>query len=212
MLRFQQLRRLTNRLFAANYKTYINFSTMPNTNTDWYLSQKDASNLDVDLLASGYSLDQLMELAGLACAIAIHHRLNRAPLSYSPDCGEAPRPIVVLCGPGNNGGDGLVCARHLALWGHSVDVYYPRAPSKPLFAGLLSQCSHMGIRVFRHDQSVSTSSPVPAQDASPWQRAMDVLHAALARDAQICIVDAVFGFGGRAERISELKPPYRSML
>jgi hydroxyethylthiazole kinase-like uncharacterized protein yjeF len=33
------------------------------------------------------------------------------------------RKIAVLCGKGNNGGDGLVAARWLAYWGHPVAVY-----------------------------------------------------------------------------------------
>lgn len=33
------------------------------------------------------------------------------------------RPVAVLSGRGNNGGDGLVAARHLADWGFEVDVY-----------------------------------------------------------------------------------------
>src|SRR5690606_22185197 len=35
-------------------------------------------------------------------------------------------PILVVCGPGNNGGDGLVAARELAAWGASVAVYLTR--------------------------------------------------------------------------------------
>ena len=33
-----------------------------------------------------------------------------------------PGPVKVVCGKGNNGGDGLVAARHLAAWGHRVEV------------------------------------------------------------------------------------------
>ena len=33
------------------------------------------------------------------------------------------RPVAVLCGPGNNGGDGFVIAKHLMDHGYSVNVY-----------------------------------------------------------------------------------------
>ena len=57
----------------------------------------------------GTSVEQLMERAGAALAEAA--------------CRFAgPLPALVLCGPGNNGGDGYVAARHLAERGLDVRV------------------------------------------------------------------------------------------
>jgi NAD(P)H-hydrate epimerase len=55
---------------------------------------------------------QLMENAGLAVAQEAWLLLGEL----------AERRILVLCGPGNNGGDGLVAARHLKDWGADVAV------------------------------------------------------------------------------------------
>lgn len=63
--------------------------------------------------ASGVSYHEMMERAGLAVAEAI--RGER-------DAREFPL-VATLVGPGNNGGDGLVAARHLAKWGYQVAAY-----------------------------------------------------------------------------------------
>lgn len=42
----------------------------------------------------------------------------------------AGRPVVVVCGRGNNGGDGLVAARHLADWGRAVDIVFCGDPGR----------------------------------------------------------------------------------
>jgi NAD(P)H-hydrate epimerase len=40
------------------------------------------------------------------------------------------RPIAVLCGAGNNGGGGLVAARHLHNWGANVSISLPVGASR----------------------------------------------------------------------------------
>ncbi|GAB4402034.1 MAG: bifunctional ADP-dependent NAD(P)H-hydrate dehydratase/NAD(P)H-hydrate epimerase [Anaerolineales bacterium] len=67
--------------------------------------------------ASGVSYHDMMERAGLAVAQAIR---------AARDAKEHPR-VAVLVNPGNNGGDGLVAARHLAKWGYQVAVYLAKA-------------------------------------------------------------------------------------
>src|ERR1700675_1563732 len=61
----------------------------------------------------GVPVERLMENAGLAVAQEAWLMLGEI----------AERRILVLAGPGNNGGDGLVAARHLKDWGADVIVY-----------------------------------------------------------------------------------------
>ena len=58
-------------------------------------------------IEAGASVESLMERAGAALAEAAYRFAG-------------PTPTLVLCGPGNNGGDGYVAARHLA--GRGVEV------------------------------------------------------------------------------------------
>ncbi len=60
-------------------------------------------------IKSGLTGESLMEAAGRSVADAIGRE------AY-------PNKVLVLCGPGNNGGDGFVVARHLATQGCNVQV------------------------------------------------------------------------------------------
>ena len=64
----------------------------------------------------------LMERAGAGVVEAV--------LEEWPDLAEGPHCAVVLCGPGNNGGDGFVVARLLHARGWQVEVFHYGDPEK----------------------------------------------------------------------------------
>ncbi|MCI0855215.1 MAG: NAD(P)H-hydrate dehydratase [Chloroflexi bacterium] len=68
--------------------------------------------LEEQAAAEGRPPEALMEDAGLGVAQEVWVNLGAAP-----GC-----RVAVLVGPGNNGGDGLVAARHLQDWGAQVEV------------------------------------------------------------------------------------------
>lgn len=73
------------------------------------LGVAEHASLDNLAVASGISIESLMENAGRQVANEIAKRW------------PAGR-VFVVCGPGNNGGDGYVAARHLAARGYEVTV------------------------------------------------------------------------------------------
>lgn len=76
------------------------------------LTPEQMAAADERTIAAGTPIDVLMERAGQAVAWAVRRRLR----------GLYGRRVVVACGKGNNGGDGLVAARVLRAWGARVDV------------------------------------------------------------------------------------------
>lgn len=142
-------------------------SSAPHRGKLKYLGQKEAQAIDQELFEEyQFSVDQLMELAGLSCATAIAK-------AYPPSSFTISQPaVLIICGPGNNGGDGLVCARHLKMFGYNPTVFYPKRPSKPLFEGLVTQCTKMDIPFL---------SEFPSE-------------AALIDEIYGLVVDAIFGF------------------
>lgn len=78
------------------------------------LSVAQMAAADRAAVARGTPTPVLMERAGEAVAQAVRKRYSR-------------RPVVIWCGPGDNGGDGYVAARHLRRrgWQVVVEVAYP---------------------------------------------------------------------------------------
>jgi len=77
------------------------------------VSVAEMQRLEKETDAAGQSYAAMMEQAGTALAEAVQESF-----AFGAD-----RTVLVLAGPGNNGGDGLVCARHLNDAGYQVRVY-----------------------------------------------------------------------------------------
>jgi hydroxyethylthiazole kinase-like uncharacterized protein yjeF len=116
------------------------------TNAESYAADKYAAEHGVDSVT-------LMENAGRAVADAVAARFERGR-------------VAVLCGPGNNGGDGFVAARYLKTRGFDVRVAGSRD-------GLKGDAAAMAKR---------------------WDGAVAPLSADAIRDADV-VVDALFGAG-----------------
>lgn len=119
--------------------------------------------LEQAAVEAGASLDELMEAAGLAVAQEVWLSLGVV----------AGRRVLVLVGPGNNGGDGLVAARHLAEWEADVAIYLlaPRDDDK------LARVRELDVPVF---------SAAEDQESMTLQEALD--------GAEV-VIDALLGIG-----------------
>ena len=88
-------------------------------------------------IAAGTPVEVLMERAGASLAEAVWRFAG-------------PRRALILCGPGNNGGDGYVAARHLAERGIHVQV---AALSEPATEAATWACSRWGGSVEHMDMA-----------------------------------------------------------
>ena len=119
------------------------------------LTPAQMSEADRLTIAAGVPGIELMENAGRKVADAVSRRW-------------APRPLTVLCGPGNNGGDGFVAARVLLERGWPVRL------------ALLGT-----VAALRGDAALA---------AARWPGAVEALQPA-ALDGAALIVDGIFGAG-----------------
>ena len=131
---------------------------------------------EVDRLTSErYSIPslQLMETAGSRVADACCHAIDRASAE--------PTRIAVLCGKGNNGGDGFVAARHLQSSGTTVTLYLFSEPRE--LQGDAATNFHRWTAIGNHVVAITNEAS--------WQTAWPEVSNATV------IVDAIFGTGFR---------------
>jgi len=151
------------------------------------ISAEAMTGLDRRAQALGVAELRLMEHAGTAVAAAVR--------ALATDLDRFGRgPIVVLCGPGNNGGDGFVAARRLALAGASVVVAVVAPEARPRGASAARNWD----RIARDTGIVKVHLAVPR----------DVAMFAHGVEKAAVIVDALLGTGVRGV----LREPIRSAV
>jgi NAD(P)H-hydrate epimerase len=151
------------------------------------ISAEAMTGADRRAQALGFPEERLMEHAGTAVAAAVR------ALAVELERWGSGR-IVILCGPGNNGGDGFVAARRLALAGGDVVVVLVTTGQRP-----------RGTTAARNWDRI-------ARDAG-----IRIVHTPVARDVAILgqgidkaavVVDALLGTGVRGV----LRDPIRAAV
>ena len=151
------------------------------------ISAETMTGADRRAQALGYPELRLMEHAGTAVAAAVR--------ALATDVGRwGTGPIVVLCGPGNNGGDGFVAARRLALAGASVIVAVVAADARP-----------RGVSSARNWDRVARDKGIVKVHLAT---ARDVAMFANGVEKAAVVVDALLGTGVRGA----LREPVRSAV
>ena len=142
------------------------------------LSSDEMKQVEQYTAKYGLSYQRMMENAGAACARNIRNIVENESVSR--------RNVVVVCGKGNNGGDGFVVARKLAENGYNVSVIlscgYPDSPEATYMYKLVI------------DSSISTI----------WYDADRLKAIQTVKNADI-VVDAVFGFSFYGNISEDLK-------
>jgi len=151
------------------------------------MSAEAMTGADRRAQALGVPGEWLMEHAGAAVAAAAH--------ALAVDTDRWGRgPIVILCGPGNNGGDGLVAARRLAGVGARVVVALVAPDARPS----TPDAARNWDRIVRDDRITIVHAPV----------ARDVALLCRGIEKAATVVDALLGTGVRGP----LREPIRSAV
>ncbi|MCI8496759.1 MAG: NAD(P)H-hydrate dehydratase [Clostridiales bacterium] len=129
------------------------------------LDAESTRQLEAEAVAGGASYLELMEQAGAGAADEIVRR-------YSP----AGQNVLILCGKGNNGGDGFVIARHLCKAGARVSVLLTMGhPTTPDAGEMFERLKELPVEIHEPENLLQETERL-------------LRHADL-------IVDAVFGIG-----------------
>ncbi len=148
------------------------------------LSSEEMKLVEQHAARFGLSYQRMMENAGTACARNIRNEIEKGNLQK--------KRVAVVCGKGNNGGDGFVVARKLFESGYNVCVVlalgYPTS----------QEATYMYKLVL--DQSIPTV----------WYDVDKLKTLQTIKNADV-IVDAVFGFSFYGEFDQEMKELVREM-
>jgi len=154
------------------------------TNNIPYINAETSALVDKELMGTyNYSIDQLMEIAGLTVAKVVNQE-------YVLKSKQNNIKIITLCGPGNNGGDGLVASRYLKEFGNEVEILYPKKNTKnPLYERLITQCQNYGILI--NEKILETK-----EEYEKIFEQNDI------------IIDALFGFSFKGE----IRQPFKTII
>lgn len=164
------------------------------------LAPAEMALVDQASVAGGVHGIDLMEAAGKAVADAIQRHWSK-------------RPVLVLCGPGNNGGDGFVTARHLqsAGWPVQLALLSPiislasdaahhkglwRGPVERFSASLLDHAELVVDAIFGAGLSRAVEGP-----------ALEMIVAMVERKTSICAVDVPSGLDGATGKVMGAAAP-----
>jgi NAD(P)H-hydrate epimerase len=142
---------------------------------------------DLRAQAFGVPSERLMEHAGTAVAAGA-----RAVAEATSRLGRGP--VLVLCGPGNNGGDGLVAARRLAAAGQDVIAVLVAAAGRPSTPDSIRNWDRLG------------QEPRVTRVHTPTPRDLAILGNDV--DRASVVIDALLGTGGHGQ----LRDPIRSAV
>lgn len=145
------------------------------------LNSAQSKELEKKAVQAGTGYPELMENAGAAAASFLRKTF-----------GADPQRAVILCGKGNNGGDGYVVARHLSSWGFPVAVVLAEGrPVTELAQTMLRRLEGTAVQVVDYREEP--------------ERTDSLLHQAE------WIVDAIYGTGFHGSVREPLLPLFRAV-